>query len=414
MIALLLLAGFFLLLLGLSGGGSSLSAGEPIAGTPSFLPVVLKPPPTPTATAVPPVPQFVQNIPLPNAQCPNYVAINEISDHVYIANNFSHDIAVLRGTTLLGYVPSGGEWPTRIEVDPNSSRTFVANLHSIGNVGPPSPLAEFNNGTLTRTYNQKFEGHTPLYNVTNDYLYVTDLDSNIRVFDASSSPLTFVTDIGQDQGVRGWITSITHDPVSGRVYAASWDFGEFYVISGTTVEAVRDAQAWGPASLLFDPVRNYLYVAGQEVTHRPEGYPGYNITVYNALPPYQFLGGFATAGSTTRLARDPISGYVYAINPQDDSVTIVNGLQLVGTVPTGDFPQGLAVNPNTGYVFVANSGNNTLSILKDGGMVTTIPSQGVRPFAIGVDKRDNTVYVANRGTEGDLECHHNASVTIVR
>lgn len=254
MIALLLLAGFFLLLLSLSGAGSSLSAGGPIAGTPSFLPFVLKPPPTPTATAIPPVPQFVQNIPLPNAQCPNYVAINEISDHVYIANNFSHDIALLRGTTLLGYVPSGGEWPTRIEVDPNSGRTFVTNLHSIGNVGPPSPLAEFNNGTLTRTYNQKFEGHTPLYNVMNDYLYVTDLDSNIRVFDASSSPLTFVTDIGQDQDVRGWITSITHDPVNGRVYAASWDFGEFYVINGTTVEAVRDAQAWGPASLLFDPV----------------------------------------------------------------------------------------------------------------------------------------------------------------
>ncbi len=419
-VALGLVAGLAFISLWLTGSGTGASAGGIITGTPSFLPLVFRPLPTPTATAtptstpVPPVPQFVQNIPLPGAQCPNSVFVNEVTDYVYIANNFSHDISFLRGTNYLGNVPSGGRWPTRITMIPDNGRTFITNLHPLSANDPLTPMAEFDETTLVRTYPGKFEGFTPLYNTVNQHLYVTDLDSNIRVYDASTLPLTFVKDIGAADGVRGWIKTITYDPTSGLVFAASWDYSELYVIDGTTVTAVRSTQTWGPEKLLYDPIHHYIYIVGQEVDHRPDGYPAYNITVFNAAVPYQFLTGFATSTSSHRLAQDPLSGLVYAANRLADSVTVVNGLQLVGTTPVGAMPNDVAANPNTGYVFVANSNSNDISVLKNGAVVSTIASQGIRPYAIGIDSRNNNVYVANRGTEYNLYCNTNASVTILR
>lgn len=404
--------GLFALLL--SSANDPIAAGGPYDGTPSFLPIVQKPWPTPTATAVPAQPQFVENVPLPGAQCPNSVFVNEVTDYVYIANNFSNNISFLRGTEFLGNVPSGGNWPTRMTMIPENGRTFITNLHSLGNMGPPTPLAEFDGMNLLRTYDQLFEGYTPLYNPVNEYLYVSDLDSNIRVFDASTSPMTFVKDINQTDGVQGWIKAITLDPETGLVYAASWDYGEFYVIDGLDVIAVVETQTWGPDQLLVDANRKYLYIVGQEVAARPDGYPANNVAVFNAEAPYEFLGGFATSSSSTRLVQDPLTGFVYVINPKDDSVTMINGLHHIGTIYTGDFPQGIGINPNTGYVFVANTESHTITILKDGAFVQTIPSQGVRPFAVDVNSADNYVYVAHRGTEGHLQCSENASVTILR
>ncbi len=419
-IALGMLAGLAFISLWLAGSETGALAGGIITGTPSFLPLVFKPLPTPTATAtptstpVPPVPQFVQNIPLPGAQCPNSVFVNEVTDYVYIANNFSHDISFLRGTDYLGNVPSGGKWPTRMTMIPESGRTFITNLHRLQPGDPASPMAEFDGMSLLGTYSQKFEAFTPLYNTVNQHLYITDLDSNIRVYDASTLPLTFVKDIGVADGVRGWIKTITYDPTTGLVYAASWDYGELYVIDGTTVTAVISTQTWGPEELLFDPIHNYIYIVGQEVDNRPVGYPAHNITVFDAAPPHQFRAGFATSTSSHRLGQDPLSGLVYAANRVADSVTIVNGLQMLGTVPVGAAPNDVAANPNTGYVFVANSNSNDITVLKNGAVVSTIASQGIRPYAIGIDSRNNYVYVANRGTEGHLSCTTNASVTIVR
>lgn len=402
-----LFIGVFLLALALTSRAGQAGI---LGGSSTYLPFITAQEPPPP----PPVPVYVKNIPLPGAQCPNFVAVNEFSDYVYVVNNFSHSISILRGENYVTHVLSGGEWPTRIAIEPNSTRTFITNLHSLGNSGPPTPLAEFNGTSLTRTYNQKFEGYTPIFNTFNNYVYETDLDSNIRIYDANTSPMTFITDLGLSLGIRGWIIPMTFDPATGLVYAASWSHGEIYVVNGTQIVSIKDAQTWGPSDVVLDPVRKLLYIAGQEVENRPAGYPAYNISVFNAQAPYQFLGGFTTSTSTTKLDYDPISGLVYGVNPKEDSVTIMAGLQLIGNAPAGDLPYDVAVNPNTGYAFVPNQNSNNISIYREGAFVTNIDSQGVRPYALAVDTRNNYVYVANRGTEGYLSCTENGSVTILR
>ena len=408
---------FFLILL---SNGSMSHAQDAFAGTPSYLPVLLKigtptPIPTPTPTAIPPEPQFVKNIPLPQAQCSNYVNVNNTSGYAYVLNNFSHDVAIFKDANYVTTVPSGGEWPTKATSDPDSNRTFITNLHKFSDGSQTATqLGMFQNAALAATYDQFFEGYQPLYNTTNDYLYVTDLGQTIRVFDASGPDLQFLADISMAEGIKGWITSITHDPLTGRVFAASWSNGEIYVIEGTTLVTTLSSDTWGPADLAIDPVNRYLYVVGQEVANRPPGYPVNNVVVRSIDPPFTEVALYAITKRSTSVAYDNIGGYVYVINPDADSISIFKDGAHLKTLPVGSFPSVVEVNPQTGYAFVTNTRSHDITVLKNGQVVKTIASQGIRPIALDFDLQNNYVYVANRGTEEEqFECN-SASVTILR
>jgi DNA-binding beta-propeller fold protein YncE len=388
------------------------AAQSTIDGTPSFLPLVIKQP-TPSLTPVPPMPQFVKNIPVPAAICPNEIGINENTGIAYMVNNYSHDVSLFLNDNYLSNIPTGGKWPSRVTIDPDSDRAFVANLHSIIG-GPPTPLTAFQGTTITGLFDQYFEGHSPLYNPVNDYLYVADLDSDIRVFDAANTNLTFLRDIGFNDGIRGWITSITVDLDTGLVFAASWDYGKIYVINGTQLIHTMDTHTWGPKDLAIDSENHLLYVVGQEVKNRPDGYPDSNISVFSTQAPYQRLASFTTAQNSISVDYDPVGGFTYVVNPKDDTISVFSGLTYLGNHPVGDFPWHVKVHPKTGYAFVANRQSHTISVFKDNQPVVTIPSQGETPWNIGINTKNDFVYVVNRGDERDLYDCVSASVTILR
>lgn len=410
------LGAFLLLVITLFNSNPSLAQGT-VNGTPYFLPVIHHNPPTatPQPTPVPSVPQFVKNIPLPQAQCPNDVNVNNTTGYAYVVNNFSNNVSILHNGNYITEAPTGGEWPTKATSDPNSNRTFVTNLHKLSNSGQTTTqLSLFQNTTLVTSYDQFFEGHTPLYNPTNDYLYVTDLGQNIRIFDASDMNLKYLTDISMDDGIKGWITAITYDPNSGLVFAASWSNGEIYVIQDTTLLAILQTDTWGPAGLAVDPINKHLYVTGQEVKNRPPNYPNNNVSIFATEAPFQKIQSFAITQESTSVSYDPIGGYIYVINPADNSVSIFKDGQYLHTLPTGTFPGSVKVHPQTGYAFVTNLLSRNITILKNGQLAETIPSQGIGPIAVDFDTVNNYVYVANRGIETSQFKCDSASVTILR
>ncbi len=385
-------------------------------GTPYFLPIISKQPTptaTPSPTPVPAVPQFVKNIPVSSANCPNDIDANENTGIAYMVNNYSNDVSLFLNDTYLRNINTGGKWPSKVTIDPDSDRAYVSNIHS-NHGGPPTPLTAFKGTNITGTYDQYFEGHTPLYNPVNDYLYVADLDSNIRVFNAAQTNLTYLKDIGMNEGIRGWITSITFDPESGLVFAASWDYGQVYVIDGLQVVGILDAHTWGPASLAIDTTNHYLYVVGQEVQNRPAGYPNTNVSVFSTQAPFNRLASYATAQFSISVAYDPIGNFTYVVNPPDNNVSVFSGLTFLGNQAVGSFPREVEVHPETGYAFIANRGSNNISVFKNNKPVVTIPSQGIMPWAIGINTTNDYVYVVNRGEERHIYDCVSASVTILR
>ena len=121
------------------------------------------------------------------------------------------------------------------------------------------------------------------------------------------------------------------------------------------------------------------------------------------------------------VAVDPVTGYAYFANEDNDTVTVVQGETFIATIPVGNRPWSVAVNPESGYVFVANRDDNTISVIRGAVVVATLPG-GAEPFAVAVDEAHDLTYVANRAShivcnpqdQCEEVCDPNASVTVIR
>ena len=57
------------------------------------------------------------------------------------------------------------------------------------------------------------------------------------------------------------------------------------------------------------------------------------------------------------------TGNFYRANYQDDTVSVINGTENIGTIAVGGGPMGLAVNPNDRWVYVGNNRGRSVSVL---------------------------------------------------
>jgi DNA-binding beta-propeller fold protein YncE len=394
-----LLAFSLMILTGISFWKNSLTAAaHPAEDTFTYLPIVFKPVPI-----VPP--QFVKNVTLPDAQCPNSVGFNAISGYVYVANNFSYNVSAFKNANFVTDIPMG-KWPTLIAADNDSPLTYVTALHD--------GVTVIDGTTVVGKIPKNYEPYGVVVNPVNGNTYITDLDSTVQVANGLSL-LTNVSiidpEIAPPNNGAGWLQPIVVDPNTGLVYVASWSHGKMYVLDGNSVVANYRA-GWGVKDMAIDTSRGYIYLAHSE----PNAIYPHNISVFNiATQTFTYIDTDPGSLNNSRdVTVDPISGYAYFTNPDQNTVTVVKGTQVMGTLPAGSQPWGIGVNPNTGYVFVANRASNTITVIRELSVVNTIPAQGLQPFAVGVDTINNDVYIANRGDEyGLFECR-DASVTILR
>ncbi|MFN2136735.1 MAG: YncE family protein [Candidatus Promineifilaceae bacterium] len=370
-----------------------------VAGTgPAYLPVQFVPPPTPTPG---PLPQLVEHVALPTAMCPNSTGFNQVSGLMYIANNYSNNVSVFENRAFVTDIPTG-EWPTLIASDPYSKRTWVTNLHS------GTSLLE--GGAQVGFVPKDYEPYGAAYNPVNGYVYVTDLGSKVQVINGSELIATIeLTDPDTGRGA-GWMRPVVVDPRTGLVYAASWEYGRLYVIKDTEfVTSVR--LGWGPLNMAIDTQRGLIYVAHYD----PNPMYPHDISVVD-LSTLQVTFVNSTPGEVNR-ARDVVvderAGRAYVTNPNNTSVTVLSGTDILGKLRVGEQPWGIGINPNDGTIVVANRGDNSVSLIRDGEVQQTLPLPGIEPLAVGVDTLRNDIYVINRGRQtGTFTCR-DASVSIL-
>lgn len=78
-------------------------------------------------------------------------------------------------------------------------------------------------------------------------------------------------------------------------------------------------------------------------------------------------------GSTPQeLEIDPNTGYVYVNDDSGDRVFVINGTELLATVPVGEGPLAPVVNPATGYVYVASVWSDTVSVINGTELIASI------------------------------------------
>jgi YVTN family beta-propeller protein len=100
--------------------------------------------------------------------------------------------------------------------------------------------------------------------------------------------------------------------------------------------------------------------------------------------------------SPNGIALNPQSGKFYAVNTQQDTVTVLdaNG-RFLTKVQVGREPGSIAVDPDTNRVYVANSGSDTITVI-DGTTDRVIANitVGDLPYTVAVNRIANKVYVS--------------------
>jgi YVTN family beta-propeller protein len=102
---------------------------------------------------------------------------------------------------------------------------------------------------------------------------------------------------------------------------------------------------------------------------------------------------------------DTQNGTSYVVNHDSNSVSVIEGRNLVATVAVGRHPLAVGVtNAEIPTAYVTNYDDNSVSVIQSGRLAGTI-AVGLHPTAVAVDSVEHTVYVINSGSN---------SVSIIR
>jgi DNA-binding beta-propeller fold protein YncE len=388
-------------------GDVTFARGRPAApdnGNPTiFLPVVFRP-----TIYLPP--QYVTTVALPGALCPNDVGVNPLTGIAYVANHESGNVSLLQNGAFLGNVATG-EWPTLVSSAPDSSKSFVTNLH--GGVAyfkgtqlfatiMPSPAYPGDPAAYGEPY-------AAAYNPVNGYTYIVHINGGgtVQVVDDT-------TTIANIPIMEGWMLDVQVDAATGLVYVSNYEHGNMIVIQDTSVISIFPL-GWGPDKLAVDEEFGYIYAAHSSPNAQ---YPqNISVTDINGLQ----VTLISTANSSRRVAVDRLSRLAYFTNPDHDSVTVLKGTALVGNLPAGVAPWDVAVHPQSGFAVVTNLGSNNVTVLRDGQVIGTLPA-GEDPIAVAADPVSNYIYVANENSSVYCDevkrcfktCHEPPTVTVYR
>jgi DNA-binding beta-propeller fold protein YncE len=286
----------------------------------------------------------------PNANGPHAVAVNEVTNQIYVANFLSGNVTVIDGatnaTTTVTDPNAAAIEPVAVAVNPMTNKIYVANNNLDGfsntTAGNVTVIDGATNSTTTITDPNAITPVAVAVNPITNKIYVANLGNggsnhgNVTLIDGASNS---TTTIAIDPNLLG-PQAVAVDQTRNKIYVANANdsvlsgIGGVTVIDGTTdaISTVRDPNAMFPQAVAVDSVTNTIYVANQ-----------------GCFPP---ADPCTNPGSTT------------VINRATNSVATVID-------PNARNPTGLTLDPSTDKTYVANVGSGNVTVIDGGATPTT-------------------------------------------
>jgi len=313
------------------------------------------------------------NPPVSAGASPFAIAVNPITNKVYVTNEADNTLTVMDGRTLTTSTVAIGARPLWLGVNPETNRIYVAQF---GNNSNAPHLVAVNGATDT-------------------------VSSNITVGDV------------------GWITI---NPVTNKTYTIRYGHtDEYSVTQGETFVLAESTRAFTGVGHVIDPNRNILYTIEQDV---PQVVP-IDVTTDTYYPTRLCPDGaggilpnpvpadttnpaeptcIAMSGPPVGITVNPTTGRAYAVSTAaTNQIAVIRAISETNPM-TATFltPPGVsgsavavAVNPVTNKIYAAfsdkvvvvNGADNTMTVIASG---TT-----GGPVAVGINTMTNKIYVPN-------------------
>jgi YVTN family beta-propeller protein len=234
------------------------------------------------------------------------VAVNPITNMIYITNAASNTVSVINGENdKIEHTIPVGTLPYDVDVDPATNKIYVANKFS-----DSLSVIDGDTNAIIKTINNVTSPVGIDIDSDNSWIYVTNIDNNtVSKIDAINNTVVKYAKVGEDP--------YTIDIKAGRdpkIYVTNLGSDSVSVLNATTFETLK------------------------------------NITV---------------GKSPVGLAANRYTNTVYVSNRAEDTVSIIDAVSntVVNNLKVGCQPDGIDINFRTNKVYVTNTGSNTVSVI---------------------------------------------------
>lgn len=315
---------------------------------------------------------------------PQAVAVNPLTNKIYVANQQSGNVTVIDGTNNSTVTVAAGSGASDVAVNTVTNKIYVANIFA----GTVSVIDGTTNATVTVGV-----GNSPkdiAINAITNKIYVANQSSNsVTVINGADNTTTAIA-VGADP------RTVVVNPVTNKIYVTARDSNYVTVINGETNSAKTINIETGADIASVNPVTNKIYVAGSVFVGVIDGTSDSATTFFFGSPTaiavnpmtnliyvndsYGAVGIIDGADNSTKfvefgavpgaIALNQASNKIYipARHQQSSSLKIIDGANnSVSNIPIGGtLPSGVAVNPVTNKIYVINSSSNDVAIIEGG------------------------------------------------
>jgi YVTN family beta-propeller protein len=323
---------------------------------------------------------------------PQAVAVNPLTNKIYVANMNSQDITVIDGTSKMTTTLPGGSGPGAVAVNPRTNRIYVANRDS----NDITLIDGATNSTTSIRVGQM--PYSVAVNPVTNKIYVANYKSdNVDVIDGTTNEVHSIQ-------VHRFPTAVAVNPATDKIYVlgSALPGGVLTVIDGVT-EATKTIALgeYEPIAVAVNFTTNKIYVT--------DGY-GFEVFVIDGAADERVdvipLGGKDYAYA---VAVNPTTNRVYVASWSGPSgvgrATVIDGARdsIIATVATGGgYPQAITTDQDWFFrghenkIYVANTASHSITVIDGKTNSASTLGVGQGPIGLAVDPLTNRAYVANR------------------
>jgi len=283
------------------------------------------------------------------------LVFNPPNGFVYVdTESITGNVTVLNGTSISATFTLNGS-PYGFVPDSANGYIYATNGGGLSNASNVTVL----NGTkVVGSFYVANATQGGVYDPQDGFLYFLDYDSaNVSVVSGTSVIATIP--------VGSHPIGAAFDPNNDYVYVASFDSGNISILKGTTVVGLVRYNGTGAEGPVFDPANGDVYVAYYGETNVTSGTWAERTLVINGESVIGSVTIGSGGGGVVSSAYDSINQFVYFPNYANNSITAVNGTEVVGSVGVGRDPNAVAFDPRNGGLYVGNFQSGNITVVFD-------------------------------------------------